>query len=537
MADTRRLVALSMVPELAKEVASQIDAIGSEVGEAVEVAIEASESASSSAGAASESAENAAQSASEASTSSAAAEAFVGPTFANTAAGLAATTNGQSFAVDNGDGTVTIWTNNAGSAVNPRSMLTTGYAASVAGAAAIGTAGGGTVQAFINSIPALTAGKSYGFQYGEMRDGAGANLMLRGATNALRLHLEPRVNIDSGISSKQDWMYDPYHLDLTQYRIFGIYNSTGDLNSTGESGITFLGCKNVGNSWGLWSSMHLGFQDDSPTGVPMKLYLFDHTAPQWYAPAKGGWRQGKSAIAGDYMTSLNAGVGRIYQAATTGICGDIQPVHTSGTVSDGGVDWTFVRQVASGSVRPAVVFGNRDDMPILGHTDVRVQFHAPTLTKYGSQTRWQAQDGTTGAWLQTAQTGGTEDWFYLWTRSGAYIRYHIDDRYWQPIGMARCAATVTATVGDTTPSVAGVETLVLNNSAPTVITALDDGIGGQRVRLVSNNSNTTLDISASATSNGLLRSASGNDIVMNQGGAIDLERHPTSNFWRVVGYP
>lgn len=55
------------------------------------------------------------------------AEAASGPTYASTSAGLAATTNGQSFAVNTGDGIVSIYRNTAGSAVLQRSLGTTAY--------------------------------------------------------------------------------------------------------------------------------------------------------------------------------------------------------------------------------------------------------------------------------------------------------------------------------------------------------------------------------------------------------------------------
>jgi len=49
-------------------------------------------------------------------------------TYASTAAGLAATTSGQSFAVNPGTGVVTIYLNSAGSAVAQRTIATTAYA-------------------------------------------------------------------------------------------------------------------------------------------------------------------------------------------------------------------------------------------------------------------------------------------------------------------------------------------------------------------------------------------------------------------------
>lgn len=76
--------------------------------------------------------------------SEATAESVVGPTYASTAAGLAATAEGGSFAVDNGDGTVTIYREVAGVAVAQRTLATSTYVASTyapkANAAFTGTA-------------------------------------------------------------------------------------------------------------------------------------------------------------------------------------------------------------------------------------------------------------------------------------------------------------------------------------------------------------------------------------------------------------
>lgn len=52
-----------------------------------------------------------------------------GPNYASTAAGLAATAEGGSFAVDNGDGTVTVYREVSGSAVAQRTLATTAFIA------------------------------------------------------------------------------------------------------------------------------------------------------------------------------------------------------------------------------------------------------------------------------------------------------------------------------------------------------------------------------------------------------------------------
>lgn len=81
----------------------------------------------------------AAASAAAAALSEATAESAAGPTYPDTSTGLAATTNGQSFAVDNGDGTVTVYLNDNGSAVAQRTLATTAALASSAGEKMVGT--------------------------------------------------------------------------------------------------------------------------------------------------------------------------------------------------------------------------------------------------------------------------------------------------------------------------------------------------------------------------------------------------------------
>jgi hypothetical protein len=72
-------------------------------------------------------------SAAQASLSAATAESAAGPTYPDTAAGLAATIDGQAFAVDNGDGTVTVYLNDSGNAVAQRTLATTAALASSTG--------------------------------------------------------------------------------------------------------------------------------------------------------------------------------------------------------------------------------------------------------------------------------------------------------------------------------------------------------------------------------------------------------------------
>src|SRR3546814_11445737 len=67
---------------------------------------------------------SAAASAAAAALSEATAESAAGPTYPDTAAGLAATADGHAFAVDNGDGPVTIYHTADGSAVDTTTLAT-----------------------------------------------------------------------------------------------------------------------------------------------------------------------------------------------------------------------------------------------------------------------------------------------------------------------------------------------------------------------------------------------------------------------------
>lgn len=163
------------VPSLAKVIA--------EIGYNADAAEEAA-AAALSAGAASASAISA-------SASAASAEAVSGPTYASTAAGLAATTNGQSFAVNPGTGVVTIYLNSAGSAVAQRTLATTAYLAASTGAAQIGAVDGAsgtlwtTVAGFISRLLSSAGSASVGF----LQAGSGA------VARTVQTKLRERINV------------------------------------------------------------------------------------------------------------------------------------------------------------------------------------------------------------------------------------------------------------------------------------------------------------------------------------------------------
>jgi hypothetical protein len=368
-----------------------------------------------------------------------------------------------------------------------------------------------------------------------IEDGSATNLLLRSPVNgATRVHIEPRGWVESGTATKLDWMHDPYQEDSVNYRIFNVYTLTGDPFLTGEGAICAINAKSTGNFWGNWPTVDFGFQDLGATAVCAKMWFGDHTATQHYTPMKGAWRQGKVVASGDYVTSSN----RIYQAASSGTCGATIPSHTVGTVSDGSVDWTFIRSPNSGSVRPTFMFGNRSQMPIFGYTDARVQFGTETVTHWGATHKFAQSSGASFAYIGGIKASGSdanpEINILLDGVGKGYTRWHKTLNFVQHVGLGVCAATVVATDGDTTPSVSGVETLKFSNTSATTVTALTGGVVGQRVRLVATNGNTTIQHTA-GTSGGVIRTAKAANITLVLDGALDLERDANADYWRVVG--
>ena len=205
--------------------------------------------------------------------------------------------------------------------------------------------------------------------------GVSGRVLIRNTTNnsPTRIHIEPKGYVVDGTVAKTDWMFDPYQDDPVNYRIVNLYTKVGNGDGlNGENGAAILGVKGVGDHFGIYPSLHFGFGDDSATGVPMKMYYFDMSDTVWRTPILGAWRQGRSVTVGDYILANFC----LYQAQNTGTGGATKPSHTSGTVSDGGVNWLFIRNYSgatSNNIKPVILFGDRDDMPKFNLQSVRVQ--------------------------------------------------------------------------------------------------------------------------------------------------------------------
>ncbi len=319
-----------------------------------------------------------------------------------------------------------------------------------------------------------------------LQQGNGNNLLIRDERPgfATRIHQEPNGRINSGTTSKYDWMFDPYQDDGANYRIFNIFNEVGDLpNLHGENGRALINVKGAGQQWGVWPSIHIGFQDGIK--VPMKLFYFDTSDTEWRTPQKGLWYSGTEYAIGDYVLSQF----KLYKATTAGTSGGLPPVHISGDVSDGVVTWRFVRdfQAAVSAVDACVLFGHVGDMPLFGHPDIPVQFHGHTLHKNGFRDKWLKGNGSLLAW--TGALVGSDS-YQIEMADGSRMQFFE--------GYRRAANSALAflpqVVNDNSPSVdiAKKEMVTFSNTAATTITAFSNGRTNQSFYVEATNSNTTI---------------------------------------------
>lgn len=212
------------------------------------------------------------------------------------------------------------------------------------------------------------------------------------------------------------------------------------------------------------------------------------------------WTAGVSATSG---VTYVRGQSDIYVAASTGTTGATIPSHSSGTVSDGGVDWTWVSQGDTaiwavdeyGRIR---INGGNGTNDLIGARQALTDSTTQAIVRYTGRGASRA----VSVRLEPTNSGSTvitPPFFYgdtdntlnvrrgdnttnltTWTDSGGQLAREIRFNH------------AVATDADATPSVTGISTLYLSNTGATSITALDDGDDNQFVTLIATNANTTI---------------------------------------------
>lgn len=219
------------------------------------------------------------------------------------------------------------------------------------------------------------------------------------------------------------------------------------------------------------------------------------------------------AIAADYerwLTSEVIGATGIYRvngtnhyvSASTGTTGATAPTHTSGTVSDGAVDWTWVdaadRTVYQIDEYGRVLIGTGSAGYTFFH---KVSATDPSTGNYTSKRAARGASKVLTDRMYPTDSGGNEVAIpFLRGAEGVFqvmksdasthiVEFSDDDG----LTLRENARTWSAAADrDATPSVDGIATLYTANTVATSITALDDGDNGQVVDLVIKDTNTTL---------------------------------------------
>jgi hypothetical protein len=320
----------------------------------------------------------------------------------------------------------------------------------------------------------------------KLQQGIGSNLLIRDVTpgNATRAHIEPNGRIQTGTTSKLDWMFDPYQDDGANYRIFNIYNEVGSLpNLRGENGRSVLNVKGTGQQWGVWPSLHIGFQDGAK--VPLKIFYFDTSDTAWRTPQRGLWHSGTQYSVDDYVLSDF----KLYKATTAGISGGLPPVHASGSVSDGVVTWLFVRnyQASVNAIEACTLFGQVEDMPLFGHPGICAQFHRHTLYKNGFRQKFLKADGSLMAWSGVAVGS---DSYQIEMSDGSRTQFFDG---WRRSSLSALSLGVQViNSNSSTVDVATKEMVTFSNTAPTTVTAFSNARANQSFYVEATNSNTTI---------------------------------------------
>ena len=320
----------------------------------------------------------------------------------------------------------------------------------------------------------------------KLQQGVGSNLLIRDVTvgNATRMHIEPNGRIPTGTTSKLDWMFDPYQDDSANYRIFNVYNEVGSLpNLRGENGRAVINVKGAGQQWGVWPSLHIGFQDGAK--VPLKMFYFDTSDTAWRTPQRGLWYSGTQYSVDDYVLSDF----KLYKATTAGISGGLPPVHASGSVSDGVVTWLFVRnyQASVNAIEACTLFGRVDDMPLFGHPGICAQFHRHTLYKNGFRQKFLKSDGSLMAWSGVAIDS---DSYQIEMSDGSRTQFFDGWRRSSLSALALGAQVINS--NSSTVDVATKEMITFSNTAPTTVTSFSNARTNQSFYVEATNSNTTI---------------------------------------------
>lgn len=476
--------------------------------------------------------------------SAATAEAAAGPTYASTAAGLAATTSGEAFAVDAGGGLVSVYLNSSGTAVLQRTLATTGALAAAGGAALVGflqSGTGATARTVQSKLRDTVSVKDFGvvaddtdqtteilaafsslganwegvilipgnirFDFNQVIPAVPSKAIVQ-FTNTCQIGAGYRQQFTGVISNPPDAntdtafsVIDPHYPDLMLNNPRTSGTVSGDAGLSGFSwaqGFFQNGSKGPRFQWQA-NFRRSVVRTAEYGGAGVACFELRTRFPE-RALNYEDWFNGISVQTNDYILSTN---GAFYKALSTGTS-TVAPTFTSGSQTVGGVTW----QWEDGSF-----------------VNFRIPFYVDELGRIGTQA---VPTGYTHLWQQNPEDPENFNVFYEASGASKRIKLHFRPtdsgsnrtteavfEFIQGVGFRLLSGdeskilavasnadglslgqhglrTSTAGDGDATPSVNSVGQLRINNSAPTNITNFTGFSQNQEVSLFFTNGNTTL---------------------------------------------
>lgn len=334
---------------------------------------------------------------------------------------------------------------------------------------------------------------------------------------------------------------DPTAITDLNYVISSGHNSTLILENRGSSGSVSGGHRVAGVMWsagrfqegspGIRSLARITWGQDAQD-ANLWAWTLRKMAP-WVARDYEIWRAGQVFGAGDYTITD----GRTYTTAAGGTAGATQPTHTSGTVSDGGIDWTYVETSQDSTIFKVTERGRVAWNTGLGATESFKWKQAPTdsgnvvVTFEGTGVSRAASlflYGTSGAgavltntpYIQGSNTGT------LRFNGGGQVLAEVSTTAFTIGALGRRASTITN--GDTTPSVLNLGEITFANASATTVTAFDDSAASQELFILFANGNTTLQHSGSLQLRGAV------NVTGTTGNTMLFKKFASSSTWYEV---
>ena len=304
-------------------------------------------------------------------------------------------------------------------------------------------------------------------------------------------------------SNDTHWAIDSGHHAITTLNNFGTAG-TASASARKASVLWAAGQFTQGatNKRGFRGAALLQFTQDAPSDFWM--YQLRSQAP-WAAIADEYeyWASGEIISSTGVYVSSNS---QIYVSASTGTTGATAPNWTSGTSSDGGVNWTWVD-----SADRSVFSVRQDNRWLLGGGSFSATWRHK-VSAVDTSGNYSFQGEATGVsksatleLIPTTAGGVASPQPYLMALDGTGLKVMRSDNTTDIAIFSDTGGLITKEFATTfttntstgaTPSVDGVGTLYINNAGATSITDLTSSSNGQIVSLVFANANTTLVSSA-----------------------------------------